>query len=109
MFVTWLRIDSDMVVLSVDGDMAEKTRDVVGRRVFDVYPDGEPLFLDGYRLALKHGHHNFVRLYHGCIVACLCTRVDDDLLVCFKTMPLVGLTESLRAVEAALADPPADF
>lgn len=106
-FVTWLKISRDMVLLECDGDMKGLCDRAVGRNLFDVYPDAVDQFGPGYRLAFELGHHNFATMYHDCIVACLCTRVDDHLLVCSRAMPLNGLTESLAAVEAALAGPPA--
>lgn len=105
MFVTWLRLNRDMHVLECDGDMENLAGRAVGRNLFDVYPDAVDQFRPGYELAFQQGFHNFACVYHDCIVACLCTRVDEHLLVCFKTLPLVGLTESLAAVEAALRDP----
>lgn len=105
MFVTWLRLDRNMTVLDCDGDMEGLCRRAIGLNLFDVYTDAVEQFRPGYKLALELGHHNFACVYHDCIVACLCTRVEDNLLVCFRTVPLNGLTESLRAVEAALADP----
>lgn len=103
--VTWLRLDRGYRVLGVEGDMRKAVSQHVGSVLWDAYPDAADQFLLPYEKAWENGWENVCVRYRGCVVQAHASRCGDELVVCYKILPLSGLAEALEQLCAEFTTP----